>query len=110
MARLSRAQSNARELIARAAEGGLPPRALGRRFMEALSVALGNDGYRLLGVDPDTMLVNRLLTSSADDEWARLEWLRHYYLASEPLSYVDPTAIMRLDLPAVVVQERQDAC
>ncbi|MFN8536919.1 MAG: hypothetical protein U0232_05530 [Thermomicrobiales bacterium] len=73
-------------------------------------MAIPADGARLLGIDPATLLVNRTLAASSNDDWARREWLRDAYLASGPLTYVDFPNLMRAKLTAVALQERQAEC
>ncbi|MCC6792128.1 MAG: helix-turn-helix transcriptional regulator [Thermomicrobiales bacterium] len=70
-------------------------------------MAIPVDGYRLFALDPRTLLVNRLLASSQEDAWARLEWLRECYL-NELLRYVRHDFLMRQGLSAVAVQEFQE--
>lgn len=69
--------------------------------------AVPSDGYRLFAVDPTTLLINRLLASSREDGWARLEWLRECYL-NELLAYCRHSFLMRQGLPAVALQPRQE--
>lgn len=107
MARLSRAQAEARRSIEQMAGSGLSPVPLGRQIMKALSIALPNDGYRLFGVDPATLLINRLLAASNNDDWARIEWLQDIYLASEPLPYSEMHLLMRNNLNAIALHEHQ---
>ncbi len=78
--------------------------------MAAVQEAVPADGFRLFGVDPGTLLVNRLLAASASDGWARLEWLREVYLAAEPLTYLELPTLMRANLPAVAFHDRQETC
>lgn len=105
--RLSQPQQRARRRIEQLAARALAPVELGRRLMLALGEALPSDGFRLFGTDPGTLLVNRLLAASDDDSWARDEWLREVYLASEPLTYIELPNLMRLGLSASAVHERQ---
>jgi len=105
--RLSQPQQRTRQRIEQLATRSLTPPELGRHIMQALAEALPNDGFRLFGVDPGTLLVNRLLAASNDDVWARDEWLRDIYLAADPLPYIELPNLMRLNLHAVAAQERQ---
>ena len=105
--RLSQPQQRTRQRIEQLATRDLAPPELGRRLMQALAEALPNDGFRLFGVDPGTLLVNRLLAASDDDVWARDEWLRDIYLAADPLTYIELPNLMRLGLNAVAAHERQ---
>ncbi len=65
--RLTQSQNTTRATIARLASSALSPLGLAERIGAALSVAMPNDGYRLFGLDPTTMLVNRLLAASGSD-------------------------------------------
>lgn len=107
MARLSRSQQQVRQRISQLAASGLNPDDLGRAFMLELEKTIPNDGYRLFGIDPGTLLINRLLVASDSDAGARREWLREVYLASEPLTYIELPNLMRLSLTSVAVHERK---
>ncbi|HEX2186218.1 MAG TPA: helix-turn-helix transcriptional regulator [Chloroflexota bacterium] len=110
MPRLSRAQDETRQRIARLTASGLSPEDFGARLLDALQRAVPSAGQRLFGVDPATLLVNRTLAASANDAWARQAWLREAYLASGPLTYLDFPNLMRAGLTAVAVHDRQDTC
>jgi len=110
MPRLSPVHDQARRRIASAAAAGLGPRAVAARVTAALDAAIGFDGHRLFGVDPATLLINRLLDASDNDGWARRIWLRHVYLAADRLDYIELPNLMRANLPAVAIQDRQDRC
>lgn len=107
LARLTAAQRTARERLQQVAGSGLAPEPLATRLIEALTVAIPVDGFRLFAVDSQTLLINRLLASSLEDAWARLEWLRECYL-NELLAYTRHSYLMRQGLPAVAFQERQE--
>jgi len=89
---------------------GLAPDRLAERIMAAIGSAVPLDGFRLFGVDPLTMLVNRLLAASDTDAWARAEWLRHHYLRSESMPSVELPTIMRAGLSVVAHQPELAAC
>src|SRR3712207_57280 len=110
MPRLSQAQDETRQRIARLAASGLSPEDFGARLLDALQRAVPPDGQRLFGVDPATLLVNRTLAASANDAWARQAWLREAYLASGLLTYVDFPNLMRAGLTAVAFHDRQETC
>jgi DNA-binding CsgD family transcriptional regulator len=110
VAHSSRTQRVAREQIARLAARGLSPEPLAARIVAAIQQVIPGDGYRLFCLDPTTRLVNRLLAASDNDGWARLEWLRDFYLATDPISYIEHQQLTRLDLPVVTVHMRQDYC
>lgn len=110
MPRLSRAHAAARFRILDAAAAGLPPDRLAARIMAAVGGAIPLDGFRLFGVDPATMLVNRLLAASDTDDWARAEWLRDVYLRAETMPSVELPTLMRAGLSVVAHQPDITAC
>lgn len=108
--RLTRAQAEARERIERLAGLGLDPVDLASGIGASLSLAVPNQGYRIFGTDPATLLINRLLAASDSDDWARREWLDEVYLRADPLPYIELPALMRLRLPVVASHSRQAEC
>lgn len=110
MPRLSKVQEEAKSRIQSAIRLGLSPSRLARAIAGALQVAVPCDGYRMFGVDPRTLLVNRVLAASDDDAWARKEWLREVYLAAGPLAHIELPNLMRANLRAVAFQDRQALC
>ena len=110
MPRLSRAQEKTRRRVSDLAARSLSPEALGAGILAALDVAVPTDGGRLFGIDPATLLINRLLAASRNDGEARLEWLRDVYLAADPLTYLEIPTMMRAGLLAVAFHERQPTC
>jgi DNA-binding CsgD family transcriptional regulator len=88
---------------------GLPPEPLAARLVAALRLAFPADGFRLFGLDPATILINRLLAASDDDAWARREWLRDVYLA-EPLPYMNHSFLIRRGVRSVAFSERVEIC
>jgi DNA-binding CsgD family transcriptional regulator/GAF domain-containing protein len=110
MPRLSRIQEQTRRRIIDLTARCLAPEVLGARLLDELRAAIPFDGGRLFGIDPATLLVNRVLAATDSDGWARLEWLREVYLAAEPLVYLELPTLMRAGLHAVAFHDRQDAC
>jgi DNA-binding CsgD family transcriptional regulator len=110
MPRLSKPQQIARERISAAAVETLPPEPLVARVTAALLSAIPCDGFRFFGIDPETLLVNRLFGASESDGWARIEWLRDVYLRMNDLPYLELPALMSAGIVAVAFQERQEAC
>jgi DNA-binding CsgD family transcriptional regulator len=110
MPRLSQNQNQTRQRLMRLAEQRLSPEVISVQMMETVQQAIGWDGFRLFGVDPTSLLVNRLLASSENDHDARLEWLREVYLAVDPLPYSDITNVLRSGLRSVAFQEHQSIC
>lgn len=108
--RFTRAQADARERIERLARLGQSPAELAGAIGAALSLAVPNDGYRIFGTDPATLLINRLLAATDNDDWARREWLGEVYLRADPLPYIELPALMRLRLPVVASHSRQADC
>ena len=108
MPRLSHAHDQARRRIADLTAAGLAPERLAAGVMSALERAIGLDGYRMFGVDPQTLLVNRLLAASESDGWARRAWLQHIYLAAEGLEYIELPNLLRANLTTVAFQDRQE--
>ena len=108
--RLSHTQEETRRHVSELAARSLSPEALGTGILTALEVAVPTDGGRLFGVDPATLLINRLLAASRNDGEARLEWLRDVYLAAGALTYLEIPTIMRAGLPTVAFYERQPTC
>jgi DNA-binding NarL/FixJ family response regulator len=106
----SRAEREVREQIAALAARGLTPERLAARIAAALQRVIPGDGYRLFALDPQTRLITRLLAASDDDGWARLEWLRDVYLASEPITYIEHDRLTHWNLPVVAIQPRQEDC
>ena len=110
MPRWSKAQETTRRSIEALASSELTLNEISHRTMAALRGAVGWDGYRLFGVDPQTLLINALIAASDNDDWARDEYLSEVYLAADPLNYIELPFLMRAKLPAVAFQDRQDQC
>jgi DNA-binding CsgD family transcriptional regulator len=108
--RLTQRQQTTRQTIERLVSASLEPVELAQRICAALSSAIPNDGYRMFGVDPSTLLINRLLAASDSDERARRTWLHHVYLTSDQIPYVELPNLMRLRLPVVASQPLQSIC
>ncbi len=109
MPRLSKAHDQARARLRDLAASSLTVPHLANRVASVLEAAIGWDGFRLFGLDPATMLVNRLLAASENDAEARLEWIREVYLTM-PTPYAELPAIARNRRRGVAYQERQDEC
>ncbi len=108
--RLTRAQQDARDRIEQLARLGQDPATLAAGIGAALSLAAPNDGYRIFGTDPATLLINQLLAATDSDDWARREWLGEVYLRADPLPYIELPTLMRLRLPVVASHSRQAEC
>lgn len=88
--------------------GSLAPEDVAARSMAALQGAISWDGYRLFGVDSQTLLINRLLAASDNDGWARREWLEEVYLVDDTVPYIQLPTILRSGLKGVAYQDRQE--
>ena len=110
MPRWSKAQETARWSIEGLASSELALNEVSHRTMAALRGAVGWDGYRLFGVDPQTLLIKGLIAASDNDDWVREEYLSEVYLAADPLNYIELPFLVRAKLPAVAFQDRQDQC
>lgn len=88
MPRLSRAQEQAKQEIVRRAGRGLLPAPLGGEVLRVLQSVIPTDGQSLYGVDPRTLLVNRVLAVREGNAAATLRWLRQTYLVRQgPLTF-----------------------
>jgi DNA-binding CsgD family transcriptional regulator len=108
MPRLSKDHAQALTELRGVAGRPLPPDGMGGALIGALERAIGWDGYRLFGVDPRTLLINRLLSASDNDHRARREWLEEVYLDDRTLPYLQLPTIIRARLRGVAFQPTQD--
>lgn len=108
MPRLSKDYAHALSVVRAVATRPLTPERLGRELLAPLERAIGWDGYRLFGVDSQTLLINRLLSASDNDHAARREWLEEVYLDERTLPYLQLPEILRARLKAAAYQPRQD--
>ena len=108
MARLTRDQVHARACLNRIAALGESPERVAAGIASALAGAIGWDGFRLFGVEPQTRLINRVLAASPGDDPTRDEWLRDVYLRAheQDLGFIELTWLMRRRLRAVAFQDR----
>ena len=108
MARLSKNQEQALAKMRDAAASGLNPLPLARRFMSALSLAIPFDGYRFFQIDPQTLLISRLLDASENDRDPRGEWLGEVYLRSGDLTYIELPEQMRAGVTSLALHDVQN--
>jgi DNA-binding CsgD family transcriptional regulator len=108
--RLSTLHEQARRRIIDAASRGLAVDQLSVSIMRELQRAIPIDGYRLFGIDPATRLVNRVLAASANDGWARLEYLQTIYLAFGPEVYSELSNVLKAGIPVAVFDQDQSLC
>ncbi len=105
MPRLSRAQELARQQIALLESRGLSPQPLGEQLLAAIQLAVWSDGAQLCGLDPTTLLFNRLLAVSPGLRPHTPWYLRNLYL-NEPRAEFTHPGLMRAGLTAVVLHDR----
>jgi DNA-binding CsgD family transcriptional regulator len=105
MPRLSRAQEEARQRIARLAASGLPPARLAPALLAAMQVAVPADVYGMGGVDPATLLFNRVLALSPEFTTNALHYLHSVYL-SDPVWDLTPPGMMHTGSSAHVIDAR----
>src|SRR5215213_10206936 len=102
MPRLSRAQQEARQRIGHLAGSGMYPERLATEFLAALHEALPSDDGGLVGLDPATLLHNRVL-AVAPGSWSRIgNFYRSGYLR-DPVASLLPPAQIRAGLPMLVL-------
>jgi DNA-binding CsgD family transcriptional regulator len=104
MPRLSRAQERARRQITRHISGTLPSDELARRLLAAIEEAIPADGHILWGLDPGTLLFNRVLAVSGTMVAHTPPFLRDLYLR-EPFPGITHPRLMNAGVPAVVLHE-----
>jgi DNA-binding CsgD family transcriptional regulator len=107
MPRLSRAQDQSRRQIDRLASLGLPPDDLARRLLNALAEAIPADGHALWGLDPGSLLFNRVLALSGTMVAHTPPFLRDIYLR-EPIPGIRHPQLMGAGVTAVVLHERAE--
>lgn len=110
MARLTKAQQEAQAQIRRLTNGNMPPEELARHILSALLIAVPAEHAILFGVDPSTLLFNRLLAYGGPDIALYRSWLQQIYLVREPGSRLTFPRLMRANLPVVAIREYLDRC
>ncbi len=109
MARLSRIQEQVRAQVGQMAGSNLLPEPLGRRLLDVLRQAFPADIQALFGVDPASLLFNRLLAAGAGESvMGTVNWLEHVYLTGEPSPDGTFPAFMRDSLAVVAVHPSFD--
>ena len=105
MPRLSRAQREARQRIGQLARSGMSPERLASELLATLNETIPFDDGGLVGLDPSTLLHNRLL-AVAPGSWSRIgNFYRSGYLR-DPVAALLPPAQMRAGLPMLVLHRR----
>ena len=108
MARLSKAQERARQQVLQLEGLNLTPPIAGSKILAALQPAVPADSGVLFGVDPTSLLFNRVLAHSGDfAQWQH--WLEKIYLVGEPLPELSFPGLMRANLAAVGIHDRPQA-
>ena len=102
MPRLSRAQQEARRQVERLAGSGLYPEQLASKLLAALLKAVPADGGGLGGLDPTTLLSNRLLAVVPGARSLVSGFFRNVYLR-DPVGALLPPAMMRSGIPVIVL-------
>src|SRR6478609_9673050 len=95
MPRRPLAHERIRTELTQAATLAETPAEFGAAVLAILQGAIGCDGARMFGVDPGTLLLNRLIAATELDEPFRGHWLRHIYLAGADDGYFAPHELMR---------------
>lgn len=104
MPRLSHTQERARRQIVRHVGGTLLPDELAQRILAAIAEAIPADGHMLWGLDPGTLLFNRVLAVSGTMVAHTPPFLRDLYLR-EPFPGITHPRLMRASVPALVLHE-----
>ncbi|XZN91423.1 MAG: response regulator transcription factor [Microcoleus sp.] len=109
MARLSKVQEQARNQILQLESLNLLPETAAVRILAALQLAIPADEVALFGVDPSSLLFNRILASIGGLEvW--MKWLHLVYLAQEPFYGLTFPGLMQSNLTAVAIHDFLDTC
>jgi DNA-binding CsgD family transcriptional regulator len=109
MARLSKIQEQARLQILELESLNLLPEAASQRILAALQRAIPADDRVMFGVDPISLLFDRLLCASGDVKELMM-WLQGIYLAREPLAETSFPGLMQANLPTVAIHDFPHTC
>ncbi|MEJ7652987.1 MAG: helix-turn-helix transcriptional regulator [Chloroflexia bacterium] len=77
--------------------------------MSVVAPAVSADGWTVFGVDPSSLLFNRVLAVEPADNAALRYWLSHVYIAGEPSLGATFPAIMQAGIPSVVFRDTIEA-
>ncbi len=114
MPRLSTVQQRVRQQLLSLAHRRLSPQVLAADILETIDIAIPADGWVLYGVDPPTLLFNRVLGFRApnfqQDALALVHgYLENSYLVREPPT-LSPPGLMRAGVRVTLSNDRLDAC
>jgi DNA-binding CsgD family transcriptional regulator len=110
MPHISRTQQEAQSRIRQLAGSGLPPGELSDQLLKALLAAIPADEAVLFGIDPGSLLINRLLAIVGNEPNGTLFWLRHIYLAREPIAELIFPSLMARNVRVAGLHDRPEAC
>jgi DNA-binding CsgD family transcriptional regulator len=110
MVRLSRPQEAAHNRIRQLSASGLPPGELSGQILSALLTVMPVDEATLFGIDPDSLLINRLLATMDNGTGGALYWLRHVYLAREPVAELTFPSLMAANLRVIAMRDKPESC
>ena len=105
MPRLSRTQEEARQRIARLATSGMPLAQLAPALLAAVQLAVPADGGGIGGVEPGTLLFNRVLALSPGFAPNALHYLHSVYL-TDPAWELTPPGMMHTGSSAHAIGEQ----
>lgn len=111
MATITKTQQLAWQQLLALGKRGLDPETLAGRIVDVIGSVVPNDGVHLWTVDPGTMLLNRLLTTSEHNPDNRRTWLRHHYLTEldEIVPYFSSRKMLLGNVRAAAILPEQDA-
>ncbi len=109
MARLSKIQEQARLQILELESLSLLPETASKRILVSLQRSIPADDSVMFGVDPSSLLFDRLLGSIGDvKQW--MLWLQRVYLAREPLAETSFPGLMQANLGTVAIHDFPHTC
>ncbi len=108
--RLTRGQLTALERVTAALDSEDGPEQVTADVIGALRSVVGWDGYRVISVDPETLVLGRLLAASEQDAQQRRRWLEFGYQREEhvPFGSFGMEARMRAGVRAITFHESLD--
>jgi DNA-binding CsgD family transcriptional regulator len=110
MPRFSQAQKDTHSRIQHLAGRGLRPEELAHQILHALLSLIPADEAVVFGIDPGSLLINRLLSVVGNEPSGTLFWIRHVYLAREPMPEFTFPGLMTRNIRVVSLRDRPDSC